>query len=455
MSARRRLAARAVALLAASVAAPLAAQRAPTAGAVVVTPGTFVVGGDTIAVEEGRLVVPARHALPDGATLTLAFVRFPSTAAAPGAPIVFLAGGPGDAATRALGGMPPALLARLRAIGDVVAFDQRGTGRSEPRGLACAPGAPTPRDRPGDPHAQLLALRARLAACLDAARGAGVDVGALTTAESADDLEALRRALGAPRLALFAGSYGTHLALSAVRRHPALVSRMALLGVEGPDDTFKLPSRVDAVVDEIARARRASLADDLRGLAARLDTAPVTHAFPTRQAIVLGGWDLRRWVAGSLDTRREIDALVAAVPAMRDGRFDALAAATLRARLAAPLGLMNVAMDCASYASVERLARIEREAGASLVGRAMDFPRPMLCEGPGLPRLPDAHRAAVRSDVPALLVSGTFDGRTPVANARDVARHLPNARLLVVDGAAHDLFGAPGVMEAVLAFLRE
>ena len=85
----------------------------------------------------------------------------------------------------------------------------------------------------------------------------------------------------------------------------------------------------------------------------------------------------------------------------------------------------------------------------------MDFPRPALCDVPGLPRLPDDFRAPITSDVRALLVSGTFDGRTPPPNAEVVARGLPDARLLVIDGASHGLFGERAVLEAMLAFFRE
>jgi len=431
------------------------AQTRVVPGAATLTPGTFVVSGVAVAVDEGRITVPADRRSGTTATLSLAFVRFRSTSPAPRPPIVFLAGGPGDAATRAFRGMPLDVLDRLRSIADVVAFDQRGTGLSEPRSPTCPPGAMLPRDRPADPRAMLAELRARVAVCLTTASAAGIDVRGLTTAESADDLEALRRALGAERLTLLAGSYGTHLALATARRHPTSVARMALLGVEGPDDTFKLPARVDGVLAVIARARRPTLVDEVRALTARLDSAPARFVFPGGQAIVLGAWDLQRWIAESLDTRQEIDAMLAALPAVRDGDYTALARWALRARTPRPLNLMHLATDCASYASPGRLAAIARESAAAALGDAINFPLPGLCAVPGLPRLDDAYRAPAAIDTPALLVAGTFDGRTPVENARDAARWMRRARTLVVDGASHGLFREPAVLDAVLAFFRE
>lgn len=431
------------------------AQQPSAAPGVAIRPGTFLVGGTPVAVDEGRITVPANRASGRPATLALAFVRFRSTASAPGSPIVFLAGGPGDAATRAFRGMPVEYLDQLRAIADVIAFDQRGTGLSEPLNPVCPPGPMLPRDHPAEPGTLVGEMRGRVGACLLAAAARGVDVQGLTTAESADDLEALREALGARRLTLLAGSYGTHLALAAARRHPAMVDRMALLGVEGPDDTFKLPSRADTVLAAIARARRPALLGDVSALRARLVAEPARYTFPTGQTIVLGEWDLQRWIAESLDTGQEIDAMLEAIPALLDGRFAALAQWALRWRAPRPLNLMNLAMDCASYATPGRLARIEREARTALLGDAMNFPLPGICAVDGLPRLNDAYRAPVASEVPALLVSGTFDGRTPVQNAVGLARGFPRARMLVVDGASHGLFREARVLEAVLAFFRE
>ena len=426
-----------------------------SSGTVVITPGSFEVSGTRMEVDEGRLVVPANRTSGSLASLTLSFVRFRSSAAAPSSPIVFLAGGPGDAATRAFRGMPVAFLRELLSIADVIAFDQRGTGGSEPRSVLCPPGPALPRDRPADPSTMLDAFRRRVDDCLIAATARNVDVRGLTTAESADDLEALRIGLGADRLTFLAGSYGTHLALTAAARHPALVDRMALLGVEGPDDTFKLPTRVHRVLEVISEARRPSLPDDVRELVGRLSSEPARFTFSTGQEIVLGEWDLRRWVAESLDAISEIDTMLAAIPAMLDGQFAALAQWALRYRISRPINLMNLAMDCASYASEARLARIRSESPTVVLGDVINFPLPDVCEMPGLPRLPDQFRAPLQSNVRALLVSGTFDGRTPPQNATDVLTGLPRGRSLAIDGASHGLFREPMVLQSVLAFFRE
>jgi pimeloyl-ACP methyl ester carboxylesterase len=411
-----------------------------------------IAGGESIPAERGSFAVPKNRATAARReTMTLRYVRFPSTAAQPGPPIVFLAGGPGDAATRAFRGMPRDMLDRLRAVADVIAFDQRGTGTSDPAAV-CPPGAPAPLDRPLDPVALVDALRARLTACLSSLTAAGIDVGGLTTGESADDVDDLRAALGAPQVMLLAGSYGTHLAFAVARRHPAAVARMVLLGVEGPDDTVKLPIRVEETLARIDETHPGLIAS-IRTLLERLRREPWTKTLPNGQRVTVGAWDLQRRVAESLDTVPEIEALAPAMAGMLDGDYSDLIRWAIPFRMPRPLNLMNLAMDCASFASPERLARVRDQAPATVLGDAMNVPLPAVCDVPGLPRLPDAFRAPIVSDVPALLVAGTFDGRTPPPNAEAAARGLSRATVLVIPGASHSLFRDAGAMAASLAFL--
>jgi pimeloyl-ACP methyl ester carboxylesterase len=111
-------------------------------------------------------------------------------------------------------------------------------------------------------------------------------------------------------------------------------------------------------------------------------------------------------------------------------------------------------MDCASYASAARLERIRRETGSTILGAAIDFPFPAICDGLNLPRLGDQFRAMLRSSVPVLFITGEMDGRTPVSNAREVAAGFSNHQHLVVGNAGHGILGYPELTPAMMAFLR-
>ena len=409
--------------------------------------------------------------------IELAFVRFPSTSAYAGPPIIYLAGGPGGSGI-ALARNPrfPVFMA-MRAAGDVIALDQRGTGLSSPN-LACPQGVVHPLDQPLTRAAEVKRLRATASACAAHWRGQGVDLSAYNTEESADDIEDLRRALGAEQLVLWGASYGTHLALATLRRHPSLAVRAILAGVEGPDDTFKLPSNSDRQLDTIAALVRADptlriaipdLRATLRTVLARLDRAPVaarledpavrTGNSTVRDSVtlVIGRYDFLNFINGALGNGEGMAYVPAIIAAAARGDFSLPARYILAGRRLASVGsAMGNAMDCASGASVARRQRLAREARTSLFSTVANDPMLAVCDAWAAGDLGEAYRRPVRSVVPVLFISGTLDLNTPLANAHAVANGFPNARALVIDGASHGdalFLASSDIPRAMLDFL--
>src|SRR5215213_4463340 len=86
--------------------------------------------GTELPVERGTFAVPEDRNDPRSRRIDIGFIRFRSTSPKPGAPIVYLAGGPGGSGVgTARGARQPVFLA-LRAVADVIALDQRGVGLS-------------------------------------------------------------------------------------------------------------------------------------------------------------------------------------------------------------------------------------------------------------------------------------------------------------------------------------
>lgn len=208
--------------------------------------------GRTMPAELLHLTVPQRRTQSGGGpTLTLAALRFATTAEKPGDPIVFLMGGPGIPGS-AMARVPPyfTLFQRLREIGDVIIVDQRGIGGSEPV-LVCASDSTLPTDAFVNTVHLVSALRAQVAACAQRWSGQGYDPTAFNTLESADDIDDLRQALGASKIDLLAFSYGTRLALALVQRHEQYVGRIVLQGINGPGLVVKRPAPVARKLERI------------------------------------------------------------------------------------------------------------------------------------------------------------------------------------------------------------
>jgi len=426
--------------------------------------------GTRVDAELGELEVPEHRARPGSRTIRLRFVRFAATSKRPGSPIVYLAGGPGGSGIAAARGSRFPLFMALRAHGDVIALDQRGTGLSEPS-TRCTERYVIPPGEPLRAASGGAAMAEAVRRCADRLRGQGLDPGGYTTRESAADLEALRNALGAEKLTLWGISYGTHLALAALAAYGPRVDRLILAGVECLDCTDKLPSDQQRLLERIAglaasdpdvRARVPDLLGSIRALLGELEARPKTVALarpgrPGPAPITVGALDLQVVLAGMLDGPESFAVLPDLVWRLERGDWTALALLAADFRAGTAPSLMAVAMDCASGASTARRRRIANERAGALLGDAINLPFPHICSGVGVADLGDAFRAPVRSPVPALVISGTLDGRTPARNGEELARGLRGARHLVVEGAGHSdplFLSSPKILEAMEAFLR-
>jgi pimeloyl-ACP methyl ester carboxylesterase/predicted DCC family thiol-disulfide oxidoreductase YuxK len=417
--------------------------------------------------ELGSLSVPMNRAAPTRGNVELAFVRLPSIAARPGPPILFLSGGPGISGIRAARGRLFTLFEALRAVGDVILLDQRGSGASRPS-LACAEPLTLPFARAFSRDEVLRAAIASTRRCAERLAHGGVDLAAFNTSESAADVADLVRALGVEKVSLLGWSYGTHLAFAVMRRFEALVARAVLAGPEGPDQTYKLPSRIQLQLEMIAHRARLQNGDtpDL------LDTMPyVLHsvADAPRQIkwstgepkkLVIGRFDLEWMTAEGVADTRMLARLPRWYARMARGDYDEIARDVhLRAyceelRTGLNRSLVRICMDCASGASPERWQRIQTEAGTALLGRTVDFPFPEICEAVGAPDLGDAFRAPLHSNIEVLFVTGTLDARTPSENVADLAPGLPNHAHLIVEDVGHtDLLFPSSVQRSIARYL--
>ena len=421
--------------------------------------------------EIGKIEVPERRGGESAKTLDLHFVRLPTTAEKPAAPIVYLDGGPGGSGIR-IARVPGYFetFEALTAVADVILLDQRGAGKSDP-GLSCAPpeGLP-PLDLFADAAKLRRFLMERIRACRSELEAKGVDLAGYTTRESADDLETLRRALGARRLSLLGFSYGTHLGLAAIRRLGPSLERVALIGVEGPDHTRKLPSSLDTQVRKLSllAARDPAINQQvpdmyalLRKILAELAERPILVPIELPDGktveIPVGAHGLQmilNWDVGDGNDFPVFPALLATVD-QGDSSLLAWFVRKRAGRMSGAVRALYFAMDGASGASPERWARIAREAPEAILGNVANGFFPGSTEALGIQPLPESFRGPIVSEVETLFVTGTLDSNTPPYQAEEVRWGFTRSHHLIVDNAGHeDMLGHPEVGGVLIDFFR-
>src|SRR6185503_18169033 len=191
--------------------------------------GDCLVNGDwarDVRRECGWLVVAESRAHPSANTVRLAVEIFRAREPTGAPPLVLLHGGPGNSGIRLYSAV--VAMSALPQHRDVVIYDQRGAGFSEPK---LCPGYERVADsayniREGEEKDAT--LREARRACVAELNAKGIDRLAYNTSASAADLIDLRRTLGYVSWDIRAGSYGARLAQEAMVRDGRAIRSVVL-----------------------------------------------------------------------------------------------------------------------------------------------------------------------------------------------------------------------------------
>lgn len=193
----------------------------------------------TPTIECGRLEVPLNYRDPGGRTARLAVARVPARGRPVGS-LVLNPGGPGGSGLFATAAMPMSLPdARLTESFDLVGFDPRGVGSSDPA-IECFT------DAEADRGEFLLSTQGTTVQWTEqdtkdildrcAERSGGVDVlTSVGTHNAARDIDVLRAVLGDEQLTFLGQSYGTRLGAVYAEQFPQNVRAMLLDGAIDPN----------------------------------------------------------------------------------------------------------------------------------------------------------------------------------------------------------------------------
>jgi pimeloyl-ACP methyl ester carboxylesterase len=407
--------------------------------------------------------VPEDRAHPEGRKISLRLAVVRSSAQVPASDIVaFIAGGPGQSAAESYPSVAPAL-APLLAHRNLLLLDQRGTGGSHP--LSCRD------DEPGVPGGvedesgfAAAAVRKETEGCLGRL-SKQADVRFYTTTDAVADLEDVRRALGSPRYDLVGVSYGTRVAQQYARRHPEGLRTLVLDGIApnglvlGEDFAVNLDAALKAQfarcqADEACRARYGDPYQTLYQLrdALRANPHKVSFRDPQNYASVqrvLSEYSLATVVRMFAYSPETAALLPLSIDAAAHGDVGPLLgqAKLLTGDLGDTMdGGMQYSVICSEDAD---LLRPRPEDKDTILGDTMIEAFRTACSvWPHGARPADFH-APLRSDVPALLMSGEFDPVTPPRYGEEVLKGLPNGRHFILKGQGHNVL-ARGCMPRLL-----
>ena len=409
----------------------------------------------------GEIFVPENRADPESRIIRIEYVRFPATGDTSGPPIIYLSGGPGGSGINTAKGPRFPLFMAMREFGDVIALDQRGTGASNDIEV-CHASLHNQDDSYVSDRDFLSRQRLALDECFERWTSDGVDIAGYNTLENVADIDALRMHLGAEKVSLWGISYGSHLALAALKEMEDRIDRIVIASAEGLDQTIKLPARTDDYFDRFGSAiGHEDLPGLIRRVHAQLDVAPPRLQLTNRNGesldFLLQKRDMQRIASAMIsdpDRAKMLVGLYEALDTGNTGPVTGLMSRFVRPNEPISFNLMSVAMDIASGTSADRRALIERQAQSSLLGPFLNQSVEFEDTAPELV-LSDSFRVNPVSDVPVLLLSGTLDGRTYLQSQIEAVSGLSNLDHMIVEGAGHNLFmWSPDVTNRIQSFMR-
>ena len=410
------------------------------------------------------LVVPQSRRSQDTSQMRLFVVVLRAALSTGKPPLVMLHGGPGESAL-----LPMVRWGRGQGNldRDLVVYDQRGAGLSEPD--PCPGYAARLRDRQtidGAGTESRGVLRELARECVSTMRARGLDPAAYSTTENAADLRDLRVALGYDRWDLYGVSYGARLAIEAMRHDPNGI-RAAILDRPVPPGAVEaeVPLATQRALDRVLAAcnRNAAchttypkLEQTLLEVYDTLSGAPV--AVPatdgSSREMLVDGVSFVSALRRLLRSREGVAFLPLLLHELRHG--DRTRAAGQLTRLG---GVGGGSAGRATFWLVQCYDQYGATYTANLAAARSIVWRPLSRLADNLQECPiwqerfakPTEGAPLLSEIPTLVLTGEFDARTPVEFGRRIAANLPHSYLFELPGETHSPARPSACRAAIIA----
>jgi pimeloyl-ACP methyl ester carboxylesterase len=425
----------------------------------------------------GYVTVPEKRGESGAAlgdkTIQLGVVRVRSDSKTPAEPLVKGEGGPGGNGLllpTAPGFPLMQLYAPMLASRDMVFFTQRGTKGAKPQ-LDCAAFGRVAYDAASKGWTQEekeAQWNAAVQQCADEAVSQGIDLSAYNTNENADDIDAIRQALGYDKINYYGVSYGTLLGQYLVRRHPDILNAVILDGIVPAEITqysqvVDVPAAVQRVfaacsADEACNAAYPDLENVFNGVMADLKANPAaievkqtdgaTVTLKVDDVAVLGGLFRDIYIGGAN--------VPAKIYQLKDRDYATLAGYAPQLEEGTSK-LMHFTINCSDDPNTSR-DEFKLD-GVALPYRGFveddGMQEALSCQVLKLPQLPEASDEPIKSDLPALLLNGGLDPATSAEYGKVIAAGLPSSQYVLFPYSGHGQAQKPCAISIITTFLRD
>lgn len=395
-------------------------------------------------VQCGTLVVPENYAKADGEKININFVVLPAIdSSQEKQPLMFLAGGPGQAAAE-LSGQIYTGFSEIRKTRDLLLIDQRGTGKSHPlqceESIAMDPYTVIPEDFSDED----------IATCLAQLTG---DLSQYNSENAIRDFDAVREALGHQQVHIYGGSYGTRAGLVYMRMFPSAIKSAVLdsvgpievpIGLFGKSAEQSFAQLLNNCQNDAMCAKQyPDLAKEFADISAKLSLAPVTveiahprlgtnTEFTISKDKFISTIQMQLY---SMQTRSLVPLLIHQAYL---GDYKPLAG--LIAQGEGGMGIyIGLHFNIVCNEDIPKISASMKATDADnsfAQGMSLDMMAKVCATWPTYQPSADFYQT-VTADIPTLILSGALDPVTPASNGEKSDKSLPNSRHIISENNAH------------------
>jgi len=418
------------------------------------------VDGVKAQVKCGKLHVPENYNKPDGEQISINFVVLSAIDNSDNkTPLMFLAGGPGQAAAELASGLRH-VFNEVRKTRDLILVDQRGTGQSHPLQCEDAIEQDIYSITPEEFSEQ------DIRDCLASFSG---DLSQYNSENAIRDFDAVRVALGHEQLNIYGGSYGTRAGLVYMRMFPDSLRSVVLdsvgpievpIGLFGQSSARSFNLLLENCQKELSCQKAyPELEKEFKILLTRLKQEPaqVSIAHPrlgTQTKFVISEAKL----LGTLRMQLYSVATRSLVPLVIHQAYlgNYMPLAGLVAQSEGGQGIyLGLLFNITCNEDFPRISEtdFELDADNNFGGGDSHFGFKMVCPIWPQYRPSEEFYQTVTADIPTLILSGNLDPVTPPSNGEYSAKSLQNNHHIVVENASHTVAMSTCASDIINEFL--
>lgn len=395
-------------------------------------------------VQCGTLVTPENYEKPDGVQIDINFVVLPAIDnGKEKLPLMFLAGGPGQAATELASHIYRGFN-EIRKTRDLILIDQRGTGKSH--ALQCEDSLEV------DPYTSLPEdfSITDIEQCIAQLTG---DLSQYNSENSIRDFDAVRAALDHQQVHIYGGSYGTRAGLVYMRMFPASLKSVVLdsvgpievpIGLFGKSAEQSFIKLIENCQNETSCAGQyPDLAKEFSAITDKLLQAPATveiahprlgtnTAFTISNDKFISAIQMQLY---SMETRSLVPLLIHQAYL---GNYKPLAGLIAQGEggMGIYIGLHFNIVCNEDYPKISADMKVEDADNNFAKGMSLVMVGKVCSVWPKYQPSNEFYQT-VTADIPTLILSGELDPVTPASNGEKSHVNLPNSHHIVSKNNAH------------------